>query len=231
MRTNLVFLSLVLSACQGVVASGTVTTTTREVPAFRRISIASGITATASAGSRALSIKADDNLQPLIETFVEDDTLIVRLKPMTLVGPVRTMDATISNDAFEALDASGGSHVTLPATPVTRFPISASGGSVVDVTGLSSADFTVDASGGSRVKVSGAATSASASASGGSDLEFTAVPLESLRVDASGGSTVKARVSGSLTGSASGGSTLTIVGMPSSQVDTSGGSHVRLGAQ
>ena len=231
MKTNLLFLSLVLSACQGVVGSGNVTTTTRDVSAFRRISIASGINAQASTGTRALTIRADDNLQSLIQTRVENDTLIVQLKPNTLVGASHTMEAEISNDVFEALDASGGVHVTMTATPVTSFPVTASGGSIVDITGLSATDFAVDASGGSVVTLAGAATRGTANASGGSDLKLTGVPLESLAVSASGGSTISARVSGTLTGSASGGSTISIVGTPASTVDSSGGSQVHLGAQ
>jgi len=231
LKANLLVCGLVFSACQGVVPSGHVVTTTRVVPAFHQLSIASGIEATASNGPRELTIRADDNLQSFIETLVENDTLIVRLKPTTLVGSPRTMEAVISSDALEGLDASGGVHVTMTATPVIAFPLSASGGSVVSVSGLSSTTFSVDASGGSGVTITGEATRASVTASGGSHLVLTGVPLESLTVSASGGSSVTARVSGTLTGSASGGSTILIVGTPASTLDTSGGSQLHLGAQ
>jgi hypothetical protein len=217
-----------LTACQSVVGSGHVTTTTREVPAFRRLAIATGIKAHATTGTRALSLRADDNLQPLIETLVEGDTLLVRLKPQT-VGASGTMEVEISNDVFEALDASGGVHVTMTATPVGSFVLSASGGSLIDVTGLSSTDFTLDVSGGSVVTLAGAATRGTANASGGSQLTLTQVPLESLTIAASGGSTINASVSGSLAGSASGGSIVNIKGTPASTVDSSGGSQVHLG--
>jgi hypothetical protein len=230
MKASLLFLSVVLSACQAVVGSGTVTTTTREVSAFRQIAISSGITAHASTGPRALTIRADDNLQALVETRVENDTLIVRLKPTTLVANSPTLEAEISNDFFEGVEASGGVHVTMTATPVARFPLSSSGGSIIDVTGLSSTEFTLEASGGSVVTLTGVATRGTANASGASHLKLSGVPLESLEVSASGGSTITARVSGTLTGSASGGSSVSITGTPASTVESSGGSQVHLGA-
>jgi hypothetical protein len=175
-------------------------------------------------------LSAEDNLHPLVETFVEEDTLVVRVKPSTMVAPGRTLDVTITNDLLEGLQASGGSRVTAVATPSERFPVTASGGSVVQVTSLSSTEFSIDASGGSEVTVSGAATGAQVEASGGSDLLLQGVPLQWLRVTASGGATVLARVSQTLTGKASGGSTITVIGTPASTVATSGGSQVRVGA-
>lgn len=229
MRTPLLLVCLAaLTACQGVVGSGRVTTTTREVPAFRRLAIASGIKVHATPGPRALRVRADDNLQPLIETLVEGDTLLVRLNSQT-VATSGTMEAEISNDVLEALDASGGAHVTMTATPVGSFVLTASGGSFIDVTGLSSTDFTLDASGGSAVTLAGAATRGTANASGGSQLTLTQVPLESLTLAASGGSTITASVSGSLAGSVSGGSIVNIRGTPASTVESSGGSQVHLG--
>jgi hypothetical protein len=230
MNHKLVLLSVFLTGCQGLLGSGNVVTTEREIGSFRKVSIASGIAAKASTGTRALSIRTDDNLQVLVETFVQDDTLMVRLPPNTFGGLGRIV-ATISNDVFEGVHASGGSSVSMTPTPISHFSASASGGSRIELSGLSSDDFSVDASGGSTVIVDGNASRAEASASGGSTVRLTGVPLESLDVHASGASTVNARVSSSVTGSASGASTVSIVGRPSSNVERSGASQVILGAQ
>lgn len=229
MKANLLLVALGLAACQGVIPSGNVVSETREVTAFRQVSIGSGIRAQLSAGTRDVELRADDNVAPLVETFVEAETLVVRVKRPVAVGAGRTLEVTIRNDLFEGLVASGGSRVTVAATPVARFPIAASGGSEVTVTGLSCTDLVIDSSGGSDVRVSGAASAGDVTASGGSELALVDVPLASLHVVASGGSRVAARVSGSLTGSASGGSTVVITGTPASSVTTSGGAKVRLG--
>lgn len=228
MKTNLLFLCLALTACQGLVGSGRVVTQDREITPFKRLAVHSGINAVTTNGPRGLTVRTDDNVQSLVETFVQGDTLVVRLQHDTVLM-VGRVEATISNDVFEALDASGGSNVTITATPITRFDLTASGGSDVQLRGLSSDDFTVDASGGSDVTIEGTANRADVIASGGSTLRLKDVALESLALDASGGSTVNARVSSMITGSASGGSTVTIVGTPTNRVDRSGGSEVSVG--
>lgn len=232
MKTKLLFLlcGLLSSSCGLNMAfgSGTVTTTTRDVGAFRKIAISDGITARAVTGSRSVTIRTDDNLQPLIETVVEGDTLRVRVAGITNVGSRAALEADISNDVFEGVSASGASNVKVPATSATVFPISASGASVIDVSGLSATTVNVDASGASQITVTGSATDATASAAGGSNLNLTGLPLTALRLDVSGASTVTARVSGSVSGGVSGASTVVITGSPSNGVDTSGGSTITL---
>jgi hypothetical protein len=226
------FLSLsTLSACQFATGSGHVISENRDVSTFRKVDVASGITLHATTGARSLKLTADDNLLPLIQTFVTGDTLHIQLKPTTVAPVLSTLTAEVSNDVFEGLEASGGCLVDLTATSATDFPIVASGGSDVTITGLSSTNVTMDASGGSTITVSGAAQHASATSSGGSGLKLRALPLETLAIDASGGATVVARVSSALTGSASGGSTISVVGTPSSHVDVSGGSQLNLNVE
>jgi hypothetical protein len=229
MKTNLLLLCLALTACQSVVGNGNVVTSEREVGSFRRISVASGIDVVTTTGPRALTIRTDDNLQSLVETVVQNDTLVVRLEPYTFIGFSR-INVELSNDLFEAVEASGGSNVKMTATPIQKLEINASGGSDVEVTGISSTELDVDVSGGSDVTLTGNASSGVVTAAGSSTLRLTGVPLESLQLDTSGGSTLNARVSSTLTGSVSGGSTVIIVGTPSNRVDQSGGSQVSLGA-
>lgn len=228
MKTNLLFLCFALTACQGLVGSGRVVTEDREVTAFKRLAVHSGINVVTSNGPRGLTLRTDDNVQSKVETFVQGDTLVVRLVNNTVLM-VGQVNATVSNEVFEGLEASGGSNVTITATPVTRFDLTASGGSDVILRGLSSDDFTVDASGGSDVTIEGAANRGDVIASGGSTLRLHDVSLEALALDVSGGSTLNARVSSMITGSASGGSTVTIVGTPTNRVDRSGGSEVSVG--
>lgn len=220
------FAFLLLAACQS--GNGTPSTTQREVPAFKRLSVGWGIVTRASPGARAVTLKVDANLQDLYEAVVEGETLMLRAKASAVPMPLTPPEATVSNDVFEGVDASGGARVTLPATAIDTFNLTASGGSVLDVTGLSSMALTVASSGGSSVTVTGAATRGTATVSGGGPLDLRGVPLTTLQVDASGGSTVRARVSGTLTGAASGGSTVTITGAPTNQMVTSGGSTVTL---
>jgi len=217
--------------CQAPLGSGTVISQDREVTSFRRLAIGSGISARGAIGTRAVKITSDDNVVPLVQTFVTGETLHVQLKPGVISPLASTLVADISNDLFEALDASGGADVTLDATTVDDFPVTASGGSSVHVSRLAAQTLTVEATGGSSVTLTGSARSAHLGASGGSDLHLRDVPLTSASLDASGGSTIFARVSATLTGAASGGSTVTVVGAPANQVQVTGGSEVHLNAE
>jgi Putative auto-transporter adhesin, head GIN domain len=234
MRTSQLFALLSLCTLQacgvGVFGNGKVATETRQVGAFKRISINSAVKATLTPGTRALTLRADDNLLPLLETVVEGDTLVIRTKAGEFIGHATALEATITNDVLEGVEASGAATVTGAATPATSFPISASGSSDVVLTGLSSTSLTINASGSSTVTVSGAAMTGAVTASGASDVHLRGVPLQSLQVDASGSSNVDAQVSGSLTGAASGASDIVIVGNPTDSVAVSGSSTVRLNA-
>ncbi len=233
MKTNLLWLGcLALSACNlsGIFPSGNVTTTTRDVPAFRRVSVSSAITLNGSPGARAVTIRANENLQDVIEAVVVGDTLTLRVKDSTLINGPLTMVATVSNDVFEGVSASGAATATVPATAVTTFPIDASGASTVEVTGVASSSVSVTATGASTVTVSGAATSATIRAEGASTVRAKGLPLTSLQVTATGASTAFGNVSGTLTGEATGASTVTITGTPTNTVSSTGASTVTLGA-
>lgn len=231
MSTRLALATLLLTGCQALVGSGNVTSTARDVSAFRRVSIASGITAAIATGSRSVTITADDNLQSVIETEIEGDTLMVRVRPGVLISGRRQLAADITNDLLEGLDASGGSHVTSALTSVGTLRITTSGGATIDASPVSSTLVSLEASGGSHITLAGAATDGTVVASGGSDVLLRELPLQTLHVDVSGGSTLAGRVASTLSGDVSGGSTVTIIGTPSSTVATSGGSHVTTGAQ
>ena len=220
----------VLGCGTSIVPGATITTTTRDVSAFRRISIGSAFVAHATTGPRSLTIRTSDNVQDLVLATVSGDTLTVQLKPMTTLLGNATLEATITNDVIEGVEGSGAAVVTATATPATGFAVTSSGASKVSVDGVSSSTLTVEASGGATATVSGAATDGTATASGSSTVDVKGVPLATLKADASGASTIKARVSATLSGSASGASQIVVTGSPANTVQTSGASSVQLNA-
>jgi hypothetical protein len=228
---TLPFAVLLLAGCQLVTGSGVTTTTSRAVPAFRRVAVASGLSATITTGARAVSIRADDNLQPLIETVVEGDTLQVRLRPLTILGFHGPLEVTIVNDVIEGLEASGAATITSALTPIGVLHVSASGASSVSAGPVASTSVVLEASGASDITLGGAATGGTARASGSSTVDLRQLPLESMTLELSGASALTGRVSAVLAGSASGASVATIIGTPTSTVQVSGASRVVTGAQ
>ena len=231
MRRLVVTSFLFLSACTMAVGNGKVTSQAREVGAFRRVSIESGITGTVTTGSRAVTVRTDENLQALVETVVEGEVLKVRVRATTGLTNPHALDVAITSDVIEGVFASGGVDVTAAATPCDGFFLDASGGSRIAVSGVSASTINATASGGSNVTLSGAATNGTIVGSGGARLDLKALPLTSATIDLSGASTLRASVSTTLIGMLSGGSTATITGTPSSDgVSTSGASELIKGA-
>lgn len=217
-----------LTACGVEVGSGRRITEARPIDAaFTRVSIHSGIRAQVGLGPAAVSVTADENLLSLIETFVDGETLVVRVRPNMAVSSALGLEAAVVTPALQGLEASGGSQVGASAAPSLEFPANASGGSEVTIDGIDCTQLSLDASGGSRFTVTGAAIAVRAVASGGSRIEADSVPAERVVLDGSGGSTLFLRASHSAVGSLSGASQATIAGNPATrQIDTSGGSGV-----
>ncbi len=220
------------SACPTTIVSGdgTLVSEARQVGAFTRVDIESAITALITTGPRSVTVRTDQNLQALVETLVEGDALVVRVKANTSITNHGALEATIANDVLEGVATSGAAKVTSAATATSTFTVDASGASTVSVSGISASALSASASGSSRVTLSGAAASASIVGSGASTLDLKAVPLTSASLELSGASSARAMVSSSLTGTVSGASTATITGTPSSTVSVTGDSSLHTGA-
>lgn len=110
MRTMVLMTCVLLTGCFGTVG-GPARMRPRRVTLERsekNLSLQSGVRATVTTGARGVSITTDDNLVELVETVVENDTLIVRMKPGVTISTSRGLRATISNDVIEGVSASGG---------------------------------------------------------------------------------------------------------------------------
>ncbi|MFT3835887.1 MAG: DUF2807 domain-containing protein [Myxococcaceae bacterium] len=217
---------LFLTGCGGIIGSGKVVSQDKTVGPFRTVQIASGFVANVTPGDRGVTVRTDDNVMNDVEVIVKGEELVVRIKPDSAVMGTTELSVIVHNDVLGGIDASGGSIVTAEVTPVDQLPVSGSGGSRVTVTNVTSTSLDLDASGGSQLFLTGGASSAQASGSGGSIIDLRKTPLSSLQLDLSGGSQLKANVSGSAHGSASGGSTVTLSGHPTFDIDQSGGSVV-----
>jgi hypothetical protein len=215
---------LALCACGGLSGSGKVVTEARTVEAFSKVEIADGIRTTVSAGERAVSVVADDNLVGEIVTEVKGDTLVIRLK--TPVHHATQLNVDLNNDLITSINVSGGSRVRGLCTGATDPVILASGGSTVEFNQLEANSLTVDASGGSEVTLGGTVKTATLTISGGSHLTSPDLKAGKITVDASGGSVLSINASVTVDGKASGGAVVHVAGSSTVNVEASGGSTV-----
>jgi hypothetical protein len=181
-------LALVAAAC--TTGSGNVVTDTRDLGDFEGIDVSGGIEVRVTvdpAATTTVAVVFDDNLLDHIVTDVDGTTLQVSGRgSFNVPGSGRFVE--ITTPTLTALEASGGSEVTVAGADVESLTLSASGGADADL----------------------------------ADLTIAVVDLE-----ASGGASVTVNVTGEITGQASGGADVTILGNPGRQViDVSGGADV-----
>src|SRR5205823_1163871 len=122
MRSSILPLITLLAACDaGISGDGTLKSDSRQVGSFRAVSIASGFSALVSLGPQGVTVRTDENILPFVETFVQGESLVVRVKPGTILTNVAALEVAVSNGVVEGIDASGGSIVNATATPVDAF--------------------------------------------------------------------------------------------------------------
>lgn len=226
-RLPLLLSAMLLVGCVGELGNGQIITEHRSVAPFRRLSVESGIHATAALGVPALSLTTDSNLLPYIESWVDAETLHLGIRDGIWPTSSYGFRAAVTSDAMIEVTASGGSHVDAVGTPASQWPITASGGSEVSVARLTALNLRIDASGGSDVTVSGSSTGFDANASGGSKIHGDGCTVNDVTLSGSGGSELQLFATDSARGSLSGGSQAWIYGAPPLRViSLSGGSHV-----
>jgi len=202
----------------------------RDVPDFDGVAVSHGIKAEVRVGPKSVRLEGPADLVARVQLEVKDGVLTTEVKRDGLFNSFRgsKVRLSVTLPKVRSVSASGGGHVEAEVTDTDAFSVAASGGAVVSVRGVDARKVEAEASGGSRVKLAGSARELAAEASGGAEvLALDVKGMKTLRAEASGGSRVEADVSDSVTGDASGGSTIRLMSRPGrSDVDTSGGSRV-----
>lgn len=211
-----------------VAGSGKVVTVAREVGAFKKLEVGDNVDVTFVKGAPAVSVTTDDNLVSLVGTTVRDGVLVIEVKS-PVVDATGGIQVTVTNDVLDGISVSGASGFKGPAaTPANDFRIDASGASHVELSGLVASKVIVNVSGASDVGlVQGSSTSLTVVATGASTFASHGFTSDDVNVEVSGGSSVCVTANKSITGNASGGSTVTVSGGPGVlDVHSSGGSHL-----
>jgi hypothetical protein len=230
-------LVVLLTGCgPDLTGSGHVIEEERQTPYFAAIALDDGIGATIvvdPSQPAKVRLVGDDNLVERLRTEVstDDNTLHIHF-PHDEVGgwhsdnPLR---AEVTVPELESLASSAGSSVDVSGTVgATTFSLEASGGSQVRLRGLDTESLTLVQSGGADVTLEGYAHQLTSTLSGGSRLRARQLSTEEAALTSSGGSTTDLQVSDFLNVTASGGSTVTIIGRPTVRSeDLSGGSTLR----
>jgi hypothetical protein len=192
----------------GTRGEGPVKTETRTVGAFSRIETTAGIGISVQIGpAGTLEVRAQENILPNILTEVVNGTL-----------RLHSAQSYTTSEKVEVV----------VATP-NLAGVVLSGGSVGRIEGLREEALDIELSGGSRLTAIGEATDLALGVSGGSVATLDGLSTRTIKVDGSGGSRATVQASERVEGSASGGTSITVIGDAELSVVTTGASSVGRG--
>jgi hypothetical protein len=203
-----VFMVLIAALAGCIQGQGPVTSERRDVAAFTRIEATAGIRVVVRIGpSEAVEVTAQENLLPVIATDLRGDTLSIEAsEDFTTLEPVTV---TIVVPALDGITLSGGSQA------------------VID--GLDAESLELRIRGGAQVTAAGSVGSLTLHADGGATASLEDLSVRVATVSIDGGATATLTASDDVTGTAAGGSRLTVLGDAVLSVEESGGSVVARG--
>lgn len=234
---TLMALAVILStlACSGninganfgydsIEGSGRVISEEREVSGFSRLELAGlGKLIVEFGEEEALTIEAEDNLLPYIETEVRGKRLVISTKEKISLQPTESITYYLTVVELDSVSVSGLINAVLPEIKTTDFTLDISGGGDVDIAGLYADRLTVNISGLGDVTINeGAVTDQVIDISGGGNYRAKDLESEYADVEISGLGSATLRVSDSLNVDISGGGSVEYYGSPSVNSDISG---------
>jgi hypothetical protein len=193
---SLVIVSLALNACQfnsftfnkGVRGNGVVVTEERSFndESFNRIEVSTGINLfLTQSDSPSISVQADENIQELIITKVENGTLKIFMDKST--HHVSSKKVVVNFITIDQVKASSGSEVFSTNTlKIPSLDLSSSSGSEIELT-VETTHITSSSSSGSQLKLEGKTKEFVGNASSGSQLNASKLTAQFCEVKASSG--------------------------------------------
>ena len=214
--------------------SGNVVTETREVSGIDAVQLAVDGTLTIHQGDEeGLTIEAEDNILPLLETRVERGTLTIRYdRRVDSIRPTRPVRLQLAVRGLSAIGVSGSGQVEAPALRAEKLELVVSGSGAVTLGELQARELETVISGSGRVEASGEVGSQGVRISGSGDLSAEGLRGGDAAVVISGSGRATASVGGKLAVTITGSGELRYRGNPAAvtQVITGSGRVTRIAA-
>lgn len=225
MRTNTFFsmvlialLAAALAACTGIFGrvsgteivsgSGNVVTETREVSGFTAVTLQGfGKVIIDQNGSESLTITADDNFMPYLQTAVRGNTLYISNTDRTTFTNVTEMTFRISAAALNAVELSGAGSL--------------------EISNLNTENWRVKLPGAGSITVSGQTNSQTVELSGAGSYNAADLVSQQATITSSGAGTAVVQVSDSLDVTISGLGNVEYIGNPTVTQEINGVGSVR----
>lgn len=180
--------------------SGTSATETRIATGFQAISLRGAIKLVVRQGANeGVTVQADDNLLPLVQTLVEGSgdarTLRVQFKPGESVRSKTPVVVTVDVIKLSAVASSGSGDISVEALKTPALTLSISGSSDAKLRGLDTEQLSINVAGSGDVQARGRANRLNISIAGSGDVrtrELAAAEV-SISIAGSGDASVMAQ--------------------------------------
>jgi hypothetical protein len=207
-----------------VTGSGNVTTETRPLADWTAVALACSGTLDLEIGTnQGITIEAEDNILPLIETRVEDDRLQIQFKPgVQSIRPTQPIRFRAATPAIDGLAVSGSGSISAPEIAGASLTMRSSGSGSIVVASASVSKLDANISGSGSVSVGGEVRDCELRVSGSGDLNAHSLTSQRAHVNVSGSGSIIIRVEREIEGRISGSGSIVYSGRPAVSVRTSG---------
>lgn len=199
-----------------IVGSGRVVEDKRTIGPFSRLRVDSAVTINARpAAAPGVTVRADDNIAPLIMTIVENDALVVKIKPNT---GIRTESPLVVNVDFTRLtqaDLRGSGDLNVAGLKGEQFELSLAGSGDVRMDGVELARLTTRLAGSGDMWLKGKCDDASYNLAGSGDVHAADLNAKRVNVDIAGSGDVRVHATEALAVQIAGSGDVAYSGNPS----------------
>ena len=213
---SVIFFATFLSSCVftgSIKGNSNVVEETRDLDDFSKISVSRGMNVYIIQGtSTKVTVKADENLLKVIDTYIDDNTLKVTCTKMIRNATSNKVYVTVPD--LEYIKSTSGSNVFSEDTlKIKNLEIKSTAGSNVRLS-LESGELTISAAAGSNIFLDGKAKTVVMKASSGSNIKAGDLQAENCDAKVSSCANIWIKVQNGLTAKASSGGNLFYSGEP-----------------
>jgi Putative auto-transporter adhesin, head GIN domain len=180
-----------------------------------------------AADKEAVRVAADDNLEPLVTTVLEGDTLVIDIKPGSGFSTRNPLVVKVDFKQLQGLQVRGSGDVQLEQLKADRFSIDISGSGDVAMGLLEVGDLQARLSGSGDLRVAGKAEQQDWDLSGSGDVSAASLSGNRVRANLSGSGDLNLGVSLTLDVRLSGSGDLIYSGRPTVKSRLSGSGELK----
>lgn len=197
-----------------VAGSGHEVAIARRVGAFSALRVEGSVDVTAHPGAAGVVVHADDNIEPLIETAVDGDTLVVRTKKGTGYYSHHKVVVDVVFTSLTAVQQRGSGDLHIDKISGPKFESSISGSGDLQIDSAQVGAFTLSIAGSGDVVISGTADEARFGIAGSGDINARNFAARKVNVSISGSGDAHVNATEALEAKVAGSGDVTYSGHP-----------------